>query len=565
MKTIAVAPLLLILAGLACCEEPPVKPPPVNPPPADVVLDRGVFDVFQGLNRRQVETFSIIRKGDGDTQIRGEAKLALPDPSGNGSIIYDFYPDIVYGNRGAKRYVLSAKFPTGPGSTTVETAGGQCVWKFIGPNNQVLGPVNIALPVTGIVLDRRIMAQFAIFGLQQGQAVRPCLDPDSARLADVRVSKPVPARIETLLGNFLCERVLVTIGSFGANLWFNSEGFLLRVEIPHFGIVGIRRGCYGTPGTRTADPNDAVAPPQNFQMQDGRAILAGDLWQPGGNGPFNTAIILSDSGLQDSKGNPPGGTLTWNHQRDWSIALRNAGVCAISPDDPGGGWRAVAGANNPGFSDMVNHATGLVQWARQQPGLKGGKVGVIGHGEGGLIALQLAANKSVDFVVLVDAHGATIDSIFIDQMETGMKRDGVDPAVLKTQVEDSQELQKLFLDKTIKVWKAPQVPERFVQLGGMREWFCDMMSYDPVALAAKATCPVFVVHGEEDHQIPLKHFEALKAALTKARVTADFKTCPGLDHFLMPVINGDDADTADPDRRTDKATADEIAKWIHAR
>ncbi len=558
MKNFHLVTVLCVLSPLAAaCQAP-------TPPPApDTTVDEGIIDVFQGPSRRAVESFKILRKADGSIEFHGEVTLALPDGNG-GSDKWVFYPNVVYGERGLKRYDLRAKYPTGPGSTSVKLEGGKFTWQFAGPNNQKVGPEEVPLPLNGLILDKRVLAHYAYFGLIPGEKSRPTLDPDTARVAEARISPPVPARIETPLGSFLCERVLITIGAFGANLWFNPDGFLLRIEIPHFGIVGVRRSCYGFPGPRALEESIVADVAQDFQVQDGRAMIAGSLYVPEGKGPFNAVLILGDSGPQDRKGNPPGDTLFWNHHRDWSRAFQKAGVAALSPDDPGTGY-SVSGNENESLSDAVLHARAVIAWARTQPALAGGKIGVLGHGEGSLVALQLAVNGDADFAVLVGAHGMGIGDLFLAQSEFEMKRQGVPKGVMEGKLAEDRELQRLWLDTKIDLWKAPAVPEKFEMMGGPRAWFREISSYKTIELAARVKVPVMVVHGEADLQVPLSNGEALAKALADAKKDATFRKFGGLDHFLMPVINGDSGDSADPDRRVDAGAADEMGKWMKSR
>ncbi|KAF0246049.1 MAG: peptidase [Planctomycetota bacterium] len=548
---------LALSAAISCAQGPPPPPGPA------VVIDKGTFDVFQGMSRRAVESFTITRAGNGDVEIQGVATLALPDGR-DGSEVWTFYPVATYGQRGLKSYDLRAKFPTGPGSTEVKFDGGQCTWTFKGPNNQNLGPIVVPLPINGMVLDKRIMSHFAHIGLVPGIKALQSLDPDTARVAELRISDPVPAKIETPLGSFLCERVLVTTGAFGANLWFDPEGFLLRVEIPSYGLVAIRRGCYGYPGVRRADVvvNDPAT--RDIQVMDNRALVSGSLWQPPGQGPFTTVLVIGDSGPQDRNGNPPGAQIFWNHHRDWARAIRSAGVAVITTDDPGTGF-STPGRDDESISDFILHARAVLTWARKQAGLQGGKVGVIGHGEGSLIALQLLANGDADFAVVIGPHGRLFGEIFLQQGKSEWERQGVSAEIVKAKTERDLELQRLWLDKTIEVWKSPPVPKEFENMGYMRSIFRDMMNYDTIQLAAKARGPVLVLHGDADSQIPVSDGEALAKALTDAKKDVTFLKLAGLDHMLMKKINGDVGDSADPDRKVDEAATDFMVKWLKER
>lgn len=551
--------LLFVAAASPAFSETPPPPPPA---PATTV-DQAIFDVFQGSTRRAIESYEILRHEDMTIGIRGEITMALPS-AGGGSDQWKFYPDTRYGERGLKSYDLRAKFPTGPGSTTVRMEGGKCSWTFQGPNNQNVGPRELPLPVNGLVLDKRVLAHFAYFGLLSGERSRMVLDPDTARVAEARLSESVPARIEAPVGSILCERVLVTIGSFGANLWFNEDGFLLRVEIPHFGIVAVRRGFYGYSGPRSvaeAVPDDGA---QEILVQDGRARMAGSILRPRGNAAWNTVVILSDSGPQDRKGNPPGDSLFWNHYLQWARAFRDEGVAAVILDDTGTGF-SVEARSDETLSDYVLHARAVLAWVRSQPDLKDGRIGVLGHGEGALAALQLAVNGDADFAVLVAAHGRPVGDLYLAQSEMEMRRQGVPEAVMTEKLAEDRELQRLWLDPNIKLWKSPEVPERFELIGGPRAWFRDLSSFKPLELAVKVKGPVMLVHGDADVLVPAEDAEKLAAVMAEAKKDVTLRRFPGLDHLLMPRINGDSGDSADPDRRTDREAARAIGEWIRKR
>jgi len=565
MRTLT-AMLLVAVCAVSCKAQGDPQPQPQPPPPVipDVKWDSGYFDIYQGGARRSWERFEIIKKGEGGLQIFGEVLVAMEAEEGSDQ--YRFVPNALYGARGLQKYNLMAKFPIGMGQTQVQRQGGACMLSIQNPGAPQAKPQPVPLPIDGILLDRRIVSQWAVLGLLERRKSRMALDPEMGQVAELRLSDPVPARIETPIGSLLCERVLATMGPWGANLWFDADGRLLRVELPHFGVVAQRRGAYGFPGRRAAE-NPAAAPvPQSIPMkvQQGNSMVAGEVTLPAGAGPFPAVILLGDAGPQDRDGNPPGTVLQWNHQRDIARTLAAAGVACIRWDDPRTG-ESVGGPDFPTITDGVADARAVLAWAKTQPQIDPRKLGALGHGEGALIALQLSANGEVPFIALLSSHGASIDLIFVEQMEAELARTGVAPAELKQSLADTRELMRLFLDPKIKDWKSPDVPERFLTMGGRRAWFQDLMRFNPIELAAQVKGPVLLIHGLADTQIPPSQFQALEKAFKDAKKDATCRTFEKLDHLLMPAINGDAGDSADPDRQVSPEVLKAVADWLKAR
>ncbi|NUN47280.1 MAG: alpha/beta hydrolase [Candidatus Brocadiae bacterium] len=547
--------MALFLACSPLFAQDPPPPTPPEPPAPDVEIDSGIFDVFQGDTRRAFEHFRIVRKTDGTIVMTGKATFAIDNKSG--SDVWEFFPDMQLGANGVKGYQVRAKFPIGPGEGAVWFDGGTCLWKFRSPEMEKADPVAVPLPPDGFVVDKNLAHHWAIVGLMNLRGNRRVLDPENGRVVEFRVSEPVPARIDALTGSFLCERVLVTLGSYGINLWMDPKGRLLRLEVPQYGITAIRRGAYGTPGPRrTPTPRNAAPVTQRINFQDTRQFLSGSLTLPAGDGPFPVVLILSDSGPQDRDGNAHIGPMTWGHQRDIADALAAGGVACLRWDDPGTG-ESPSMIEMPTITDFISQARAAVKFARGRPQIDPERVGVIGHGEGSLIALQLAANKEVAFAILLSAPGVTIDRLFLEQLENEMKRAGVQDAEYRARVDETREVQRLFLDSAIKDWKPPQVPQRFLFLGGQRIWFRDLMRFDPVELAKAAKVPVYAIHGDGDVQVPIGLHRPLSAVLGEGRS----RILAGHDHFLMPVINGDAGDIADPDRRISDEALKAILEW----
>lgn len=558
---------ILALCVLNACAEGPEGPQPEPQPdpakPRETLFDTGFFDHFQGGRRRGYEHFWVTTGADGTLSLRGETLLAFQNAQG-GSDIWQFYPDLQYGARGFQKFFVRCKYPVGPGQIDAKRDGADTFLTRTLPNQNPGKPVPVALPIDGLLIDKNNAHHWAVVAARRDKMGKSklFLDPESGRVAEVKFSDPVPAAIESPERSWLCERTLVTIGAFAALLWHDADGKLLRVEVPHYAISMIRRGFNGTPRLRGVEPAAAPAVKEvEFNVQDNRTLLSGTLTLPAGNGPFPAVIIVGDSGAQDRDGNPVPRTIDWNIYRDLAHALAAKGVATLRWDDPFTGLSFTA-IDNPTITDWIAWNRAVIKHAKGDKQLDPTRIGAIAHGEGSLIALQLAVNGELPFVALLGGHGATVDKIMEEQLTTMLARQGADKAEVARELAEMQAVHKLFMNADIKEWKEPAVPERFLLIGGQRPWFKDLMRFDPVQLAAGVQGRILVVHGRDDKQIPMQNFEALKKSLTDAKKNATFLDIEGLDHFLMPSVNGEPGDSAVPERKIAPAVLDALGEWL---
>lgn len=146
-----------------------------------------------------------------------------------------------------------------------------------------------------------------------------------------------------------------------------------------------------------------------------------------------------------------------------------------------------------------------------------GKVGVLGHSEGGTIAFMMGANKSVDFLISCAGGAANGIDILVRQNETLMKQQGVFPKLIN---DYAAALRMIFKDrisgKKIENESAYiadlcqangfNLPESFksnlmkcITYAG--EWLTWFLAYNPENAIRKIECPVMALNGELDLQV----------------------------------------------------------------
>ena len=245
--------------------------------------------------------------------------------------------------------------------------------------------------------------------------------------------------------------------------------------------------------------------------------LAGTLTMPPGDGPFPVAITISGSGAADRDESHFG------HKPFLIIAdyLARQGIAVLRYDDRGIGESTgeYSGATS---ADLATDVETGIEFLKKHPKIDVGKIGLIGHSEGGLIAPMIAAQRDdVHFIVLLAGTGVNGGVILKSQSTAMMEADGKSEETLEAnrKVHDAilslvaqnpnvphDEIEaagKAFVD-SLKDETARQLMEPTAkQLVAMLKspWVSYFVKHDPAKTLAKVKCHVLAMNGEKDLQV----------------------------------------------------------------
>ena len=207
--------------------------------------------------------------------------------------------------------------------------------------------------------------------------------------------------------------------------------------------------------------------------------------------------------------------------------LAKRGIASLRYDD-----RGVGKSTGPtqGATTMNNLADAEAGIAFLRSLNKFGKVGVIGHSEGGTIAFMLGAKKSVDFLVSLAGSAASGLEVIIGQNKAAMQLQGLPPMVIE---DYAKALDILYKDRVARRQIANQeqyiedlcknhslaLPVNFkanlvqcITAGG--EWITWFLGYHPSKAIRKVTCPTMALNGTLDLQVLSKdNLPVIKANL----------------------------------------------------
>ena len=246
-------------------------------------------------------------------------------------------------------------------------------------------------------------------------------------------------------------------------------------------------------------------------------------------GSDTAVLIVAGSGPTDRNGNSGAGLNTYSYKM-LGETLAHSGYAVMRYDKRGIGGSPIPAEDilSLVFENYIDDARACAKFLRAE-GFE--RVIVAGHSEGGLIALQLAAEEAccLDGVVLLCAPGYNMAEILNFQLSQQLV-----PAYMGLMVKSTAIINSL---KAGKVVAQEDIPAELMSLfhPTVQPFIISNMRYEPTELAAKCRVPMFIVSGGRDTQVSVSNGERLHGA----NPAAEHRIFENMTHVLK------DADTSD--------------------
>ena len=258
------------------------------------------------------------------------------------------------------------------------------------------------------------------------------------------------------------------------------------------------------------------------------------------------ALLIAGSGSTDHDGNGP--KLKPATLKKLSEQLVARGIATLRYDKRGaGGWKPEFGRPEDfRFKDYVDDAVALVNRLRGTK--KFSKIILVGHSEGGLVAILAAQSVSVDRLVLLAVAARRQGDLLKAQMEKQVPPDKFAP-----------------IAKAIDAIMAGEIvdpPPGLAIPPAMQPSIASAFTEDPIDPLKKLVMPMLIVAGGRDRQLARLDF----LALTTAAPAAKSLWLPDMNHVLVEVTDEADDLAAynQPDRPLDTELIDALAAFILA-
>ena len=363
--------------------------------------------------------------------------------------------------------------------------------------------------------------------------------------------------------------------SFQEELLVRDDGLLLEGHIPAQGITGrlIEEPPpvpqWSAAELQTVDPivyvppDDAAFAALDLTIDGPVVPIGGTLTVPAGDGPFPAVLFLSGSGTHDRHGIAGEIDIGTHEVIDF---LAENGFVGLRTDTRGAGTtRLGPDSLEFGLDAIIADSEAALDALRARPEVDATRVFLIGHSQGGQVALALAARHPVAGVVLMAAIGRGIDEILEEQTRAQGERLGSSADQVAQQLDQLREYVDVV--RSGRPFEADQVPDYLLAGVRNRTWFDGHLRYIGAELITRVPCPVMNGQGGQDFQVsPVKDAERLRDAAQAAGVDASFQLFPALDHLFKPVEGVSEMKQYfDRSRHVDPGFLAALRGWLTAR
>ena len=279
--------------------------------------------------------------------------------------------------------------------------------------------------------------------------------------------------------------------------------------------------------------NRAAFNDQEVVVDAGGWPLPGTLSVPAGTGPFPAVVLVHGSGQHDRDE-----TIGPNRPfRDvaWGLASRGIVVLRYIKRTREHQQRvAQVSATFTVKEEAIDDAVAAVALLRKRPEVQAGRIFVLGHSLGAMLAPRIAAaDPRIAGLVLMAGPVRSIEQSIVDQVRYLTGVDGTISADERSQIEMADALFAAVRDL-----KAGDPPIQSMFVSAPSSYWLDLRGYSAPEASRALAQPMLVLQGERDYQVTMEDFAVWKKVLgeggaSPARTVA-YKSYPGLNHLFMP-------------------------------
>ena len=357
--------------------------------------------------------------------------------------------------------------------------------------------------------------------------------------------------------------ISVTVGAIGAAFKGKMEGEEIRGSFTQGGMslpLTLKRGKVETRRPQTPQPPFAYKT-EEVTFSNAGFTFNGTLTVPEKMTRDTPVVVMVTGSGQQNRDEE-----LFLHKPFAVIAdaLARHGIATLRYDDRGYGDKSVRFADFT-TEDFKKDAEAAMTVVRG----RFGKTGVLGHSEGGTIALMMAAEGKADFVVSMAGMVMPGSETLLMQNRDGLKKAGVSDEMTEAYCKALGEAFKNIAEgKTVGTECAAQVPPQLRQMFDKAVKQCEtpffrcFVALDIRTSLKNVRCPVLAINGKRDTQVDCQtNLDALRQGLTGCRPC--IKEYDNLNHLFQHCTTGDFREYQQIEETIAPEVLETMAKWIN--
>jgi len=373
----------------------------------------------------------------------------------------------------------------------------------------------------------------------------------------IRVGESAPEQIQTTARLVTVRRTALTMVLPGSNIdatiWTDDLGRLVRFNVPGQSLDVVREDIAAV-SSRTVTisrPND-----ERVTIPGNGFTLAGTISRPASAAATRlpAIVLVGGSGPTDRD------SLVFGVPILGEIAgsLADAGFVTIRYDKRGVG-QSGGRAESATFADYAEDARAAVRFLADRKDVDPKRIAILGHSEGGLVALIAAdKEKRIAAVVLIATPGMRGTDVILAQQQRALNRMKLSEEERQAKIDEQKKINDAVVSGNLS--QLPANVRRAVDNGEAQSLFTS----DPEKLMKEVRQPILIVQGELDAQVEAKNADLLEAMAKKRKNgTVDVVKAAGVNHLLTPATTGDvDEYGSLRDKHVAASVTQPIATWL---
>ncbi len=323
-------------------------------------------------------------------------------------------------------------------------------------------------------------------------------------------------------------------------------------------------------------------------FHNGGIKFTGTLTLPKRAGRHPAVVMITGSGPQNRYEELFG----WKIFQGIADHLTRKGIAVLLYDD-----RGVGGSGGNVFDatseDFAMDALAALKYLQSRSDINPDQIGLCGHSEGGIVApLAAAKSKAPAFIICLSGPGHPGKDVILRQVELIARANGAAPEkvqkdvdamktiismneegrseeelkekireLAETQISGMPDEQKKSI-KDLSAFTKDMVDNMYKQLAG--RWFQSFLKHDPAPILERVKCPVLLVFGELDLQVPAEWSrDAMVKALERGgNKDVKAKIFPKANHLYQEAKTGSPSEYTALPKQFVPGFLDFISGWI---